>query len=242
MSFYRQAAARRQQEQARRRRLIAVAVVIGLSVLVAAVIIFQSLAAAPNPNGALATVANADYPQANGKALGPADAPVVVMEFADFQCPYCNMFHTDIQGPLVEHFLGSGRVRFEFHHFIVIDGNVGGVESRHAAIASECANQQGQFWPFHALLFANQAGEGQGAFNDTRLAALADSLGLDQSAFNACFTSTAAAEAVVADELLARQLALTSTPSLLVNGTRVANPLDFQQVLAAIDAALAQVP
>jgi len=241
MSFYKQAAARRAQ-QMRQRRLTAIAVIGGLSVLVVGVIIVQSLVSRPNPTGALADAAQATYPQADGKALGPADAPVVVMEFADFQCPYCNMFHTDIQGRLVEQYLATGQVRFEFHHFIVIDGNVGGVESRQAAIASECANNQGQFWPFHALLFANQAGEGQGAFGATRLAAMAESLGLAMPAFNTCFTTTAAAEAVVADELLARRYALTSTPSLLINGVRVANPLDYQQVAAAMDAALAQVP
>ena len=239
MSFYRQAAAHR-QNQARQKRLAGIAIVAGLSLLVVAVFVFQSLAAAPNPEGALVTAEAAAYPQANGKAMGPADAPVVVQEFADFQCPYCGLFHEQIQGQIVDQYLanGDGRVRYEYHHFIVIDGNVGGVESRHAAIASECANEQGGFWQFQALLFANQAGEGQGAFNDTRLAQLATSARLDQQAFASCFTSTAAANAVIADEQLARQYGLNSTPTLLVNGQKVANPLDFKQVTALIDAAL----
>ncbi|MCC7362648.1 MAG: DsbA family protein [Anaerolineales bacterium] len=240
MSFYRKAAEHRQR-QARQKRLAGIAIVAGLSLVVVAVLVFQSLASAPNPDGALVTAEAAAYPQANGKAMGPAGAPVVVQEFSDFQCPYCRMFHEEIQAQLVERYVanGAGRVRFEYHHFIIIDGNVGGVESRHAAIASECANEQGGFWQFHALLFANQAGEGRGAFSDTRLGQLAGTAGLNTSAFAKCFTSSAAANAVIADEQLARQYALNSTPSLLVNGQKVANPLDFAQVTATIDAALA---
>ena len=64
------------------------------------------------------------------------------------------------------------------------------------------------------------------------------SAGLNQQAFASCFTSTAAANAVIADEQLARQYGLNSTPTLLVNGQKVANPLDFKQVTALIDAAL----
>jgi protein-disulfide isomerase len=239
MSFYRQAALRRQQAQTRQRRVAAIAVVAGLSVLVVAVFIFQSLTSAPNPNAALVNAEQAAYPQANGKAMGPAGAPVVVAEFSDFQCPYCNLFHQEIQDQLVEKYIPTNQVRFEYHHFIIIDGNVGGVESRHAAIASECASSQGAFWGFQARLFANQAGEGQGAFNDARLAQLASAQGLDLDTFNACFVSSEAAAAVVADEQLARQLRLNATPSLLVNGQALNNPLDFTEVSAAIDAALA---
>ena len=239
MSYYKQAAERRLQAQTRQRRLAAVVVVVGLSLLVVAFFIFQSLTSAPNPNGALVSAEQASYPQADGKGMGPADAPVQVLEFSDFQCPYCQMFHAEIQGQLVEKYIGTNQVRFEYHHFIVIDGNVGGVESRHAAIASECAKNQGAFWGFHARLFANQAGEGQGAFNDTRLGQLANAQGLDMDTFNSCFVSEAAATAVLADEQLARQFQLNSTPSLLVNGQKIANPLDFALVSATIDAALA---
>ena len=239
MSFYKQAVERRQAAQTRQRRLAAIIVVAGLSLLVVAVFIFQSLTAAPNPKGALVSAEQAAYPQADGKGMGPADAPVQVLEFSDFQCLYCNMFHQEIQGQLVEKYIGTNQVRFEYHHFIVIDGNVGGFESRHAAIASECAKNQGAFWQFHARLFANQAGEGQGAFNDTRLGQLAKAQGLDMTAFNACFDSGQFATEVQADEALARSLGVNSTPTLFINGTRVENPLDFQEIQSRINSALA---
>jgi protein-disulfide isomerase len=237
MSANKQTASRRRR-QTSQKRLLVLAVVTGISLLLVAFVVIQGRAAAPNPNTNLLIGPTAAYPSADGLALGPADAPVVVMEFADFQCPYCGLFHADIQDQLIERYVATGQVRFEFHHYIVIDNNVGGSESRHAAIASECANEQGAFWPFHALLFANQQGEGQGGFSDSRLRSLAQALDLDLGQFNGCFTSSAAAAAVTADEQLAQQFGLYSVPSLLVNGQRLANPLDFQLVSSAIDIAL----
>jgi len=66
-----------------------------------------------------------------------------------------------VERQLIEQYVATGQVRLEYHHFIVVDGNVGGNESRHAAEASECANEQGRFWDYHAMLFANQEGEGR---------------------------------------------------------------------------------
>jgi protein-disulfide isomerase len=140
-----------------------------------------------------------------------------------------------VERQLIEQYVATGRVRFEYRHYIVIDGNVGGNESRRAAEASECANEQGQFWNYHAIVFANQNGEGRGAFNDRRLKAFAETLGLNTGAFNACFDSGRMAEAVRADERLARSLGVESTPTLFVNGQRINNPLNFAEIQQAIE-------
>lgn len=112
-------------------------------------------------------------------------------------------------------------MRFEYHHFIVVDSIVGGSESRRAAEASECANEQGQFWPYHDILFANWQGEGVGAFRDVRLKAFADRLGLDTAQFNACFDSGRYAQAVRDDTALGASQGVTGTPAIFVNGQRV---------------------
>jgi protein-disulfide isomerase len=144
-----------------------------------------------------------------------------------------------VERQLIEQYVTTGKVRFEYHHFIVVDGNVGGNESRHAAEASECANEQGKFWDYHAMLFANQQGEGQGAFADRRLKAFAEALGLDTGIFNACFDSHKYAGAVQTDEQQARARGVNGTPTLFVNGQRVENPTDFNELQRWIEAGLA---
>ena len=140
---------------------------------------------------------------------------------------------------LIEQYVTTGKVRFEYHHYIVIDGHTGGSESRHAAEASECANEQGAFWDYHAMLFANQQGEGGGGFADRRLKAFAEALKLDTGKFNACFDAHRYAGQVQADEAMARSLGLDSTPTIFVNGKMIQNPLDFGEIQRWIEASLA---
>lgn len=140
---------------------------------------------------------------------------------------------------VIDTYVATGQARFEYYHYIVVDSIVGGSESRRAAEASECANEQGAFWDYHAMLFTNQRGEGQGAFGDRRLKAFADALGLDTGKFNACFDSGRYAAAVRDDEALGRSLGVESTPTVFVNGARVANPWDFGEFQRLIEAALA---
>jgi len=134
----------------------------------------------------------------------------------------------------------KGNVRFEYHHFIVVDTNLGSQESRRAAEASECANQQGKFWPYHDYLFSHQNGEGKGAFSDANLKSFAVGLQLDVTKFNTCFDTKATAKAVEQDEALARSIGANQTPTVLVNGKLVQDPLSTTELTQLIDAALAQ--
>jgi len=74
-----------------------------------------------------------------------------------------------VERQLIDEYVATGKARFEYHHYIVVDRIVGGNESQRAAEASECANEQGEFWNYHKMLFANWNGEGEGAFVDRRL-------------------------------------------------------------------------
>jgi protein-disulfide isomerase len=126
-----------------------------------------------------------------------------------------------VERQLIDQFVSTGQVRFEYHHYIVIDGNAGGSESRRAAEASECASEQNQFWNYHKILFTNWRGEHVGAFADKRLKAFAETIGLDTTQFNRCFDSRRYANAVVQDEAAGRSLGVSSTPSLFINGQSV---------------------
>jgi protein-disulfide isomerase len=144
-----------------------------------------------------------------------------------------------VERQLIEQYVTTGKVRFEYYHFIVVDGNVGGSESQHAAEASECANEQGRFWDYQAMLFANQQGEGRGAFADRRLKAFAEALGLDAGEFNDCFDAHRHAGKVQADQQLGVARGVSGTPTIFVNGNRVENPLDFAELQRWIEAGLA---
>src|SRR5690606_38182566 len=146
--------------------------------------------------------------QANGKALGPEDAPVVVRDFSDFQCPFCRQFATGVKDQIIEQFVSTGQVRFEYRHFIVIDANTGGSDSRRAAEASECAAEQNRFWDYHEMLYANQRGEGAGAFTNPRLKAFAEAISLDTEQFDSCLDSRKYRRVVEDDEKLARSYSL----------------------------------
>jgi protein-disulfide isomerase len=220
----------------RRRRIIWIAAGVAL---LSVIVVGALISLTPKPVGEFVTVEPQEWPMADGKAMGAADAPVLVEEFADFQCPYCKQFHDTIQGRIVEDYVKTGQVRFVFRHFIVIDGNVGGNESRRAAEANDCANEQGRFWDYFNLLYANQGAEGAGTYADNRLKAFAGSLGLDQERFDQCFNSGRYAQQVRDDEAIGRGYRLRGTPSLIVNGQAVQNPMNYTQVQAAIDAALA---
>jgi len=215
-------------------------VIIGVVVLLAVVAVIGLVTANKRPPvvGEFNTIEPQEWPQADGKALGPADAPVVVREYSDFQCPFCRQFSAGVQDQIINDYVETGKIRFEYHHFIVIDGNVGGTESRMAAQASECASEQGRFWDYHEMLFANQQGEGTGAFSDDRLKAFAAALDLETGKFNACLNSNRAASGVTADEAQAKARQVNATPALFINDQKVENPLDYTTVKAAIDEAL----
>jgi protein-disulfide isomerase len=227
---------KRQQEQ-RRQQVFIIGAVAVVALIAAGVLIWPNL----QPVGAIVTAVPENLELADGRAIGPPDAQVVIQEFADFQCPFCRVFATTTESQLIDQLLGPDRsVRFEYRHFIVVDGNVGGSESRRAAEASECANEQGKFWEYHGIVFANQQGEGTGAFRDLRLKAFAETIGLDTAAFNACFDSGRYAQAVQEDHTLGQRLGVTGTPTMFVNGMRVENPLNLNEITQLVNAELAK--
>jgi protein-disulfide isomerase len=226
------------RQRARNQQLIIIGGVVVVAVVLIGLSVARSAYENAQPVGNIIPIQKETYALANGKTLGAQDAKVVIQEFADFQCPYCGRFALTTEKNVIDSLVATGNVRFEYHHFIVVDGNTRGTESRRAAEASECANEQGEFWNFQRMVFTNQNGEGKGAFADRRLKAFAETLGLDTAAFNTCFDSSKYAQAVQADERMGASLGINSTPSLFVNGQPISNPLDFNEIQSAVQAAL----
>ncbi len=166
---------------------------------------------------------------------GSPDAPVVMVEFADFQCPYCGHFALDSEPRITAAYIDSGRVRFGYQHFAFL-----GPESGWAAEASECADEQGAFWEYHDLLFRRQAGENQGAFSKDNLKALAGELTLDRAAFDDCLDSGKYAELVQSETQAAQSIGVRSTPTFVINGQPVLGAQPFSVFQQYFEAALGQ--
>ncbi len=241
MSRREQIRTRRAQEQ-RKQNLTIVGILAIAAVLIVGILFWQDIRDAIMPQEPVVQplAMTIDPEMIDGKNYGPEDAKVVVREFADFQCPYCGLVAASITPIIKQEFIDTGAsVRLEFRHFIVVDPIASGGESRSAAEASECAVDQGKFWEFHNYVFANQDGENRGGFRDARLRQIAGSAGLDLTAYDTCMSSNSTAQRVRDNETEAQQLGLNSTPTLLINGQRVENPLDYDAVRQAIQVALA---
>ncbi|MFF6870367.1 thioredoxin domain-containing protein [Streptomyces sp. S1] len=167
----------------------------------------------------------------DGLALGRADAPVVLIEYADFKCGYCGKFARDTEPVLVEKYVKDGTLRIEWRNFPIF-----GEESEAVARAAWAAGQQGRFWEFHRAAYAEGAKE-QG-FGKDRLAALAKEAGVPDAARFAKDTEGQAARAAVRkDQDQGYALGATSTPSFLVNGRPIAGAQPLETFTEAIEAA-----
>jgi protein-disulfide isomerase len=212
---------RRKRSALRTYGLIAAAVV----VVVAVIVIVVALTRGRSPGPTLAELA--------GQSLGSADAPVVVVEYADYQCPYCRQFYLGPEQQLVKDYVEPGKVRFVFRNFAFI-----GNESFLAAEAAQCAADQGQFWAYHDLLFEKQGAENSGVFSQSNLEQYAASLGLDTTQFDQCLSSGRYLSLVQQQSAEAQRAGISSTPTILVNGQVVANGASYPALQAAIEAAL----
>jgi protein-disulfide isomerase len=163
-------------------------------------------------------------------ALGPSNARVTIIEFSDFQCPYCAQFHAQTLPTILQEY--GDRIRFVYRDFPLATLHP---FAEKAAEAGECAHEQGAFWPYHDLLFNNQR-----ALDRASLGTYATMSGLKMDAFNGCLDSAKYADEVAADEQAGVAAGVTGTPAFLVNGRLMVGAQPFAVFKAAIDAALAQ--
>ena len=228
--------AKMQREQRRQRLILLGLIGLGALLLVIAVALPQLRSA-----GDIITVTPAALPQTDGLSVGDPNAPVTIDIFEDFQCPACQFFTENVEPLVIENLVATGKARYVFHNYPFLDGNGVGSngESDQAANASMCANEQGKFWEMHSILYANWNGENQGSFNDRRLQAMAESIGLDADAFNACFDANKYEAEIQADFDLGEQMGVTGTPSVFVDGARVGAPgkiASYQEIEQAVNA------
>jgi protein-disulfide isomerase len=216
--------------------------------LAAAVIVTIALAQKAAPPRASGTdglvLSTTSYPQGliSGQALGRLDAPVTLEVWSDFQCPYCGMFARTYLPRLVSDFVAAGQLRIVARDVAFVDRGTS-TESADAAVAAACSADQGRYWQYHDLLFWNQNGENNGAFDDNRLGAMADKLVLDRPSWDACRADPKRARAVAATTSDAVAAGINSTPTLVLNGAVNAGlPRTYDDLANAIRARLAPTP
>jgi protein-disulfide isomerase len=238
----RQVVREKRKQQQRRQRLVVILVVAGIALLIAGALAYPSIRNSLQPVGEVIPITPQSRPMADGTALGDPNAPVRIDIYEDFQCPACRSYSEQIEGQVVENYVATGQVYYVFRHFPFLDDRVTTKESDQAANASMCATEQGRFWDYHDILFANWDGENQGAFSDNRLTAFAESIGLDMETFNACFQENRYQEEIEADLAAGRRANVQGTPSLFVQGQQVTPGFvpSYQEISAAIEAALQQ--
>jgi protein-disulfide isomerase len=221
--------------QRRRNTTIVLAVIAGVALIITALLIAQN----NKPVGEIVTPELRTYAQVNGQSIGDPNAPVKIDEYSDFQCPYCGVFGRETFPLILRDYVQTGLVYFTFHNFPVVDGGSATKESTHAAMASVCAAQQGKFFEFHDLLFANQTGENIGDFTEKRLYAMADVAGLDAAAFDACYVDPATADEVDAQRAAGLRAGIEHTPSFMINATLLVGAQPYTEFQSAINDALA---
>jgi len=184
---------------------------------------------APSPPPLPAAVLLDDDP-----ALGSPSAPVAVVEFSEFQCPFCRRFHDQTMAQLKEQYVDTGKVRYVFRDF-PLDFHP---QAKPAAVAAYCASKQDAFWKMHDALFANQPRLGPPLFEE-----LAKSLGLDLAAFQACLQAPESVKEVEADASYGASVGVTGTPTFFIGRLkdgRLVSPqrISGAQPLAAFTTAL----
>ena len=175
-----------------------------------------------------------DHPQANGNKMGDPNAPVKIVEFADFQCPFCLRYWTETEPEIIQNYVATGKVYYEYRSV----GGFIGPESTDAANAAYCAADQNKFWEYHDILFANWTGENAGDFTPDKLRQYAQAINLNLDQFNTCINTGAHTNEVDQDVTDAKAAGVTGTPAFVINGKLIEGAQPYSVFQQTIDAAL----
>lgn len=207
--------------------------------LVAAVVLLGAVSRGDDGGSSEVVVVPTSRPSTvprNSNVYGDPNATVTVTEYLDFQCPVCLRAELSVINEIDRLYVEPGKAKLEVKAIAIL-----GDESVDAAEATQCADDQGQFWEYHDTLFANQAGENKGTFSIANLKRFAEAIGLDTASFNSCLDSNTYESQVKADTVAARGLPdFEGTPTIFVNGQKVETSVDA--ISAAIEAALSSAP
>jgi len=169
----------------------------------------------------------------NDPVLGDKDAPLTIVDFSDFQCPFCGRFEAETFGQIKKEYIDTGKVKWVYRDFPLSFHQ----NAQKAAEAAECANEQGKFWEYHGKLYATQSiwSNTDGISN---FKSYASELGLNADKFNTCLDSGKYKSEVEADAVDGSRAGVSGTPSFVVGKKLVVGAQPFSAFKQAIDSEL----
>ena len=195
----------------------------------------QAQAPAGSPGASVQPGAKVNVTTGPFPVLGDNKAKVTVVEFADFQCPFCEQWFSNVEASLIKDYVNTGKVKFAFRNYAFL-----GQESTWAAEASYCANEQGKFWDYHDYLYKHQGQENSGAFSKANLEQFAADMGLNTSQFNQCLESDKYASQVASEVKEGQTAGVNGTPTSFVDGQSVVGAQPYATFKTLIDQELAK--
>ncbi len=170
-----------------------------------------------------------DIPEDDDPVWGPDDAPITIIEFSDYECPYCRKWHTEAWPQLQAEF--GDQIRLVYRDFPLTSIHANATP---AAAAANCAGEQDMYWPYNEKLFANERPLGRNTYES-----YAEEIGLEMDTFKECMESGRYVAEVEADYQFAVSLGIRSTPTFFVNGIPVVGAQPFEVFKNLIDKELA---
>lgn len=164
---------------------------------------------------------------------GKADAPVVIVEYSDFECGYCKRFYDTTLKQIIDTYVAEGKVQLSYKHFPFLADS-----SLPKAVAAECAAEQGKFWKMHNALFSGRIPAGTDAAIAAAATQVTSELGMDATKFAACLNDDAVRARVLTDADEGQRVGIRGTPSFLVNGKLLVGAQPFAAFRLEIEKAL----
>ncbi len=165
-----------------------------------------------------------DVALGDGPSLGNANATVGIVEFTDYECPFCQRFHTQSFGKIKETYLDSGKVRYFLRNFPLGFH----AQAKPAALAAYCTGEQGQYWEMSHELFMNQRKLGVELYND-----LADTLGVHETEFHACLENPGNLQRIEADLTYGKSIGVRGTPKFFIGRIQDGKLVSTKQISGA---------
>ena len=207
----------RRRKRRQQQRMITMMMITGVALIFVAVLLLPTIRGTFFPVGDYVQPELNPRPMADGSTMGDPNAPVTIVDFSDFGCSHCATFAETTAEQIVENYVATGDVRFEFRSVGALLNNP---NTTLAAEAAYCAADQNMFWEYHDILFANQFTLFSNPSTEigNYLSEFANHLEMDVDTFESCLETGKHKEQVSQDEIDALEGGINSTPSFLING------------------------